>query len=74
LGGERRKGGGPRRCARRTRTKESIAKVAQAGAADVRRRRAALEAQKSRASTPIHERLAIFLRAAELLTTGTARS
>ena len=70
VGGDRRKGSGSADVHSPHAHKKVIAKVAQAGAADVQQAiNAALAAQKSWASTPIHERLAIFLRAAELLAT-----
>jgi len=70
VGSERRKGTGTADVRSPHAHKKVIAKVAQAGTDDVGRAiNAALAAQASWAATPIHERLAIFLRAAELLTT-----
>ncbi|HEX6835221.1 MAG TPA: L-glutamate gamma-semialdehyde dehydrogenase [Polyangia bacterium] len=70
VGGERRKGSGSAEVRSPHAHKRVLAKVAQAGSDDVGRAiDAALAAQASWAATPIHERLAIFLRAAELLAT-----
>ncbi|HEY2746010.1 MAG TPA: L-glutamate gamma-semialdehyde dehydrogenase [Polyangia bacterium] len=70
VGGDRKKGTGSADVRSPHAHKKVIAKVAQAGADDVGRAvNAALAAQASWAATPLHERLAIFLRAAELLTT-----
>ncbi len=70
VGGERRKGSGAAEVRSPHAHKKVLAKVAQASADDVQKAiAAALAAQASWASTPIHERLAIFLRAAELLAT-----
>jgi 1-pyrroline-5-carboxylate dehydrogenase len=70
IGGERRKGSGFADVHSPHAHKKVVAKVAQAGADDVQRAvQAALTAQKTWANTPLHERLAIFLRAAELLAT-----
>ncbi|MCA1664910.1 MAG: aldehyde dehydrogenase family protein, partial [Myxococcales bacterium] len=70
VGGERRKGGGTADVRSPHAHKKVLAKVAQASADDVQKAiGAALAAQASWAATPLHDRLAIFLRAAELLAT-----
>src|SRR4051812_24362666 len=70
IGGDRRKGSGSAEVRSPHAHKKVIAKVAQAGADDVNKAvSAALAAQASWAATPLHDRLAIFLRAAELLAT-----
>src|ERR1700761_8516469 len=70
IGGERRKGTGQGEVHSPHNKKKLLAHVAQASAEDAERAiAAALGAQASWAATPIHERLAIFLRAAELLAT-----
>src|SRR5206468_4528949 len=70
IGGERRKGSGMAEVRSPHLHKKVIAKVAQASGDDIARAiQAALAAQQSWANTPLHERLAVFLRAAELLAT-----
>jgi 1-pyrroline-5-carboxylate dehydrogenase len=70
IGGERRKGSGADDVFSPHARQRLLARSAQAGPDDVGRAiEAALKAQKSWAAMPLHERLAIFLRAAELLAT-----
>src|SRR3954470_16581396 len=70
IGGERRKGTGTLEVASPHARQKVLARSAQAGSDDVGRAiDAALKAQRSWAAMPLHERLAIFLRAAELLAT-----
>jgi 1-pyrroline-5-carboxylate dehydrogenase len=70
IGGDRRKGGAVADVRSPHAHKKVIARVAQAGPDDVGKAiAAALAAQASWAATPLHDRLAIFLRAAELLAT-----
>jgi 1-pyrroline-5-carboxylate dehydrogenase len=70
VGGERRKGTGAIDVLSPHARQHVLARSAQASADDVGRAiDAALKAQKSWAAMPLHERLAIFLRAAELLAT-----
>src|SRR6266542_1151339 len=70
VGGERRKGTGALDVFSPHARQQVLARSAQASADDVGRAiEAALKAQKSWAAMPLHERLAIFLRAAELLAT-----
>src|ERR1700753_2966634 len=67
VGGERRKGTGQAEVFSPHAKKKVVARVAQASAEDTERAiAAALAAQASWAATPLHERLAVFLRAAEL--------
>ncbi|HEY1585781.1 MAG TPA: aldehyde dehydrogenase family protein, partial [Polyangia bacterium] len=70
VGGERRKGASMADVRSPHAHKKVLAKVAQASGDDVQKAiGAALAAQASWAATPLHDRLAIFLRAAELLAT-----
>src|SRR5438132_7681209 len=70
IGGERRRGTGFADVHSPHAHKKVVGRVAQAGPDDVARAvAAALKAQATWAVTPLHERLAIFLRAAELLAT-----
>ncbi len=70
VGGERKRGAGTAQVTSPHAHKRVLAKVAQASADDVGQAiAAALAAQKSWAATPLHDRLAVFLRAAELLAT-----
>jgi 1-pyrroline-5-carboxylate dehydrogenase len=70
VGGERRKGSGLAEVRSPHLHKKVIAKVAQATGDDIQAAiKAALAAQTAWANTPLHERLAVFLRAAELLAT-----
>ena len=70
VGGERKKGSGSADVFSPHQRKKVVARVAQASADEVQRAiAAALAAQASWANTPLHERLAVFLRAAELLAT-----
>ncbi|HEX4462227.1 MAG TPA: L-glutamate gamma-semialdehyde dehydrogenase [Polyangia bacterium] len=68
IGGERRRGSGQAEVFSPHAKKKVVARVAQASAEDAADAvKAALAAQSSWAATPLHERLAVFLRAAELL-------
>ena len=68
IGGERRRGSGSADVFSPHAKKKVVARVAQASAEDAEHAvKAALAAQASWAATPLHERLAVFLRAAELL-------
>src|SRR4051812_28495684 len=70
IGSERRKGSGMADVRSPHAHKKVVGKVAQASGDDIGRAiQAALAAQQAWANTPLHERLAVFLRAAELLAT-----
>jgi 1-pyrroline-5-carboxylate dehydrogenase len=70
IGGERKKGTGTEDVHSPHAHKKVVGRVAQASADHVQQAiQAALAAQEAWANTPLHERLAVFLRAAELLAT-----